>query len=86
MNQLLLGAISIAYFIAALFFVRFWKQTHDRFFLMFSSSFFIESGNRLLMGILPSEGDHDILIYSIRMVSYLLILFAIIDKNRTVKT
>lgn len=81
-NPLLLGAISMTCFVAGMFFIKFWKATRDRFFLFFSFSFLIEGLNRILMGIFPSETDRDLMIYSIRAISYLLILIAIIDKNR----
>ena len=40
MDFMLLGAISMASLIAGLFFLRFWKDTGDRFFLFFAVSFF----------------------------------------------
>jgi hypothetical protein len=39
MDFVLLGAISMASLIAGLFFLRFWKDTGDRFFLFFAVSF-----------------------------------------------
>lgn len=35
-NNILAGAIIMASFTIALFFLRFWKSTHDRFFSFFS--------------------------------------------------
>ncbi|HEX6435777.1 MAG TPA: DUF5985 family protein [Candidatus Binatia bacterium] len=43
MDFMLLGAISMASLIAGLFFLRFWKDTGDRFFLFFAVSFLIEA-------------------------------------------
>lgn len=85
MNLMLLGAIAFASLMAGLFFLRFWKQTKDRFFLFFALSFGIEGVNRIVMGLeLHFQEDHPV-IYVIRFISYLLIMFAILEKNRTKK-
>lgn len=84
MNQLLVGAIAMASLVASLFFLRFWKTTRDRFFLFFSLAFFVEGLNRIALAPVSGSGD-DLLDYSyylLRLLSYGLILFAILDKNR----
>ena len=80
MNAILAGALGMASLVAALFFLRFWRTTRDRFFLFFSLAFFIEGVNRLLIGASVSEDapTH----YIPRLVAYGLILWAILDKNR----
>ena len=42
MNLMLLGAIAVTSLVIALFFLRFWKETGDRFFLFFAISFFVD--------------------------------------------
>lgn len=81
MDLILLGAIAMASLTAGLFFLRFWKDTGDRFFLFFSVSFFVEGLNRfaLAMTVDPNEGRP--LFYFVRFLSFLLILIAIADKN-----
>lgn len=78
----LLGVIVTASATAGAFFLRFWLKTRDPLFLAFSASFLIEAGNRI--GFLwlenPNEGAAGI--YLVRLVSYLLILVAIVNKNR----
>jgi hypothetical protein len=84
MNQILAGAIAMASLIASLFFLRFWKTTRDRFFLFFALAFFVEGVNRIVLAPTAGNGD-DLLDYSfylLRLVSYGLILVAILDKNR----
>ena len=39
LNQLVTGAIVMGYAVAGLFFIRFWRQTRDRLFLIFAVSF-----------------------------------------------
>lgn len=81
MILLLLGATAMGYLAVALFFVRFWNQTRDRFFLFFAASFALEGFNRAATGFFPFSGENDAVVFSIRLVSYLLIALAILDKN-----
>jgi hypothetical protein len=85
MSQMLIGAIALACFTASLFFLKFWKSTKDRFFLFFAVSFAMEGGGRLIMGLTEYSDETEPLLYLIRLLAYMLILFAIIDKNRKVK-
>lgn len=81
MEQMLNGAIAIGWLVAGLFFFRFWRHTHDRFFLYFAASFWIEAANRVALGFTSSD-EHLPVFYGIRVVSYGLILLAIWQKNR----
>lgn len=85
MNSVLLGVIAMACLIAALFFLRFWRKTGDRFFLIFALSFFVEAIGRALLGMLTVSAEHEPLIYLLRLGAYLLIIVAIIDHNRLPK-
>ena len=49
MEAILVGAIAAMSLVAALFFLRYWKSTRDRFFLFFALSFFIEAANRVAL-------------------------------------
>ena len=82
MNSMLLGAIVMASTVIALFFLRYWRSTGDRFFLFFALSFFIDAVNRLILGPVSQTDDSSPFYYIIRLVSYGLILYAIYDKNR----
>ena len=83
MNQMLLGAIGMASFVIGLFFLKFWRKTGDRFFLFFASAFGLEGVNRVVLGLFQGSDEHEPLLYLIRLLSFLLILAAIVDKNRT---
>jgi hypothetical protein len=85
MKMMILGAIIMAAFTISLFFTRFWKNTGDRFFLFFAVAFGIEGLSRLLLGLLNYSSEYEPLIYSMRLVAFLVILVAIIDKNRSKK-
>lgn len=82
MNQMLMGGIAVGWLVAGLFFFRFWRHTHDRFFLYFALSFWIEALNRVALGMLAGSSENDPVFYGIRLISYGLILLAIWQKNR----
>ncbi len=86
MNQLMLGAIAMANLIIGLFFLRFWKKTRDRFFLFFAVAFVLEGINRVLLGLSQGSNENEPIFYLVRLVSYVLILIAIVDKNRINKS
>jgi hypothetical protein len=86
MNLILLGAIAMASLIAGLFFLRFWKDTKDRFFLFFSVSFFVEGLNRFALAMSDNPNEGRPFFYFVRFLSFLLILVAIVDKNLTKDT
>jgi hypothetical protein len=82
MNQLLLGAIAMAYLTISLFFLRFWRKTRDRFFLFFAASFMVEGVNRAVLGLATIPSEAEPFVYIVRLLSFILILIAIWDKNR----
>jgi uncharacterized membrane protein HdeD (DUF308 family) len=82
MNLILLGAIAMASLVAALFFLRFWRQTRDRLFLFFALSFFVEGINRVVLGLVGQPNESQPFFYLVRLFSFVLIVIAILDKNR----
>ena len=78
----MLGAIVACCAIVALFFVRFWRQTRDRFFLLFAASFGLEAADRLGLALIPYAAEDEPVFYLVRLVGYGLILVAIWQKNR----
>ncbi len=88
MTNFLAGAVSMGLFVAGLFFLRFWKNSHDRFFLCFAISFWVEAVNRGLITYASTEAaqpERIPILYLIRLAAFGLILFAIYDKNRSIK-
>jgi len=81
-NTIIAGAIVMASLTIALFFLRFWKSTHDRFFLFFATSFVLEAINRILIQLTIHQDEQQPLFYLIRLVAYGLILIAILQKNK----
>ena len=77
----MLGIIVATSWTAGLFFLKFWRRTHDFLFLAFSIAFTVEGLNRLMFLTVrhPNEGSPSI--YIIRFFSFLLVLYAIVRKN-----
>lgn len=81
-NSFLLGVIAMSSLTAGVFFLRFWRDTRDSLFLAFAVAFLIEAVNRVasLLLVQPNEGTP--WIYIVRLFAFLLILAAIVNKNR----
>ena len=81
MGYLLAGAIAMASLTIALFFLRFWRSSGDRFFLYFALSFAIEGLHRIYAVMQDGGGEDSPLHYLIRLLAYGLIIWAILEKN-----
>lgn len=81
MNYFLLGAITMAAAVCGLIFLRYFIRTRDRFFLWFALAFWIEAFGRVLFLVSPQVTDDSIVGYVLRLVTYGLILVAILQKN-----
>ena len=77
----LLGVIATASVTSGLFFFKFWRRTRDTFFLAFAASFMIEGVNRCAVLLLEKPNEGNAVVYSVRLISLLLILAAILKKN-----
>lgn len=82
MYLFLSGCLMFAFFIAATFFARFWRRTGDRFFLIFTGAWLLLGVERLVLGMLDQPEQLNPGIYFIRLAAFLLIIIAIVDKNR----
>lgn len=85
LNSVLLGAIAMASLVAALFFLRFWRQTSDRFFLWFAVAFAIDAASRFVLGLGRVSEESEPFFYIPRLVMFGLIIIAIVLKNRPEK-
>ena len=82
MIDFMLGAIAMASFAAGLVFARFYRRTRDRLFAYFAAAFWIDAFSRVFeVGLRVSEIGTDV-VYAARIVSFALIVVAIVDKNR----
>jgi hypothetical protein len=81
-NQFISGAVFLGFLTSALFFFRFWNKTNDRLFLMFAISFFLMGIERIVVSFVPVRGEFQFYVYGIRLLAFVLLLWAILDKNR----
>jgi hypothetical protein len=82
-SHLLSGAIVAGYAVVALLFLRSWRDTHDRLFAIFSGAFCLLGVQRLALSLSSHPAEERLHLYLIRLAAYLLILYAIVDKNRS---
>jgi len=83
MEDFIMGAIATASAVVALFFLKFWRKTGDRLFGMFAVAFLLLGITRLGLAfsqVTAVEGHT--YWYWVRLAAFVLILIAIIDKNR----
>lgn len=78
----LTGAVILGYVMIGLFFLRFWRQSRERLFSCFAISFFILALERVMLLAAPFEWVHEPQFYCTRLVAFLVIAWAIWDKNR----
>jgi hypothetical protein len=82
MDDFLFGASAVAAAAIALFFVRFWRDTGDRFFALFALAFAIFAANRIALNALDDESEARTIVYLARAAAFGLIVLAIVEKNR----
>jgi hypothetical protein len=63
------------------FFLRFWRDSRDRFFLIFAGAFVFLAAHWAVLATVNVR-EHSPQHYALRLVGFLLIIAAIIDKNR----
>jgi hypothetical protein len=81
MIDFLAGALTLAYSIAALHFVHFWRRTSDRLFLSFALAFTLFALNQLVVWLVGAADERGNYAYVLRVLGFVLILVAIVDKN-----
>ena len=82
MQEFLAGIATCGAWGIAAFFLRFWIDTRDRFFAMFSAAFLILSVNWLLVAVLHPSSESRPFFYLLRLAAFGLIIVAVVDKNR----
>jgi hypothetical protein len=82
LSSVLMGAVAMASLVASLFFLRFWRQTHDSFFLLFSIAFALDAATRAILGVSEVSSEQEPFFYLARLITFGLIIVAIIQKNR----
>jgi hypothetical protein len=81
LGSFLAGAVTVGYLVGALFFVRFWRKSGERLFLMFAIAFSLLALNQFLAFALDVISEPYSFVYGIRVLAFLLIIIAIVEKN-----
>ncbi len=82
MRQLLHGAIAMGGFSAGLFFLRFYRDRRDALFAYFGAAFWLIAASNATLGLSDAEAETRVYVYLLRLLAFLLIIVAIIGKNR----
>jgi len=85
-NYFMTGGNAMACLIISFFFWRYYQKVFDRFFLYFSLAFLAFALERMTIVIGQIQSEYFAAVYSIRLAGFILIILAILDKNRKVKT
>jgi peptidoglycan/LPS O-acetylase OafA/YrhL len=85
MIEFLSGAITMGFIVAAVFFLRFWRRTRDRFFFAFAVAFLLLALNQALAQWLGAADERVMYTYLLRVLGFVIILAAIVDKNMAPK-
>ena len=81
MTEFLSGGSMVAALTIAYLFFRFWRRTADRFFVLFALAFVVFGVSRLALTVL-GDNENAVFVYASRAAAFLLIIAAIVDKNR----
>jgi hypothetical protein len=75
------GAITMGFALAALFFLRFWRDTRDSLFVGFSIAFLLLGAAQAILTLADIPLEERSWVYLIRLAAFVLILAAVIRKN-----
>ena len=76
------GAIALGFFAIGLFFLSFWRRTHDRLFARFAAAFFLLAIERIILVLVSPEYEFRPYLYFVRLAAFLTIIAAIVARNR----
>jgi hypothetical protein len=82
LSPLASGMLVGGYAVEGRFFLRVWRDTRGRLFGIFAGAFWLLALQRALLALMDHSPSDRVWLYGIRVTAFLLILFAIIDKNR----
>lgn len=76
-------AIAAGSLVIALYFLRFWRRSDDRLFAFFSAAFGLMALNGVALGLTDPGDEIRVYLYTLRLAAFVLIILAILDKNRS---
>lgn len=76
------GISMLGAWVAGVYFFRFWIKSRERLFFLFGIAFWLMSLERVVLTIGSPWGEEYAYVYSIRLIAFLIIIAAVVDKNR----
>lgn len=82
MNSFIWGATAMGCWAVGLIFFRSWRFSEDRFFALFGAAFWILALHWVALAAVGAVDETRHYFYAVRLVGFLLVLIAIVEKNR----
>ena len=82
-HTFMLGVLVALSAVVGAFFLKFFRRTHDRLFAAFGIAFWMLGLNWLLLAFIHGDEWRVATLYLIRLAAFVLIIVAILDKNRS---
>lgn len=82
MSQFLWGALAAISLFTGVFFLRFWRTSRDRLFLIFATAFWVFTIHWIGLGLTDAQSETRPYYYWLRLIAFGLIIAGVIDKNR----
>jgi Family of unknown function (DUF5985) len=75
------GLITMGYLVIGGFFLRFWRRTRDRLFMIFGVAFWLLALNYIMFALSGDAAHETGWAFLIRLAAFCLIIFTIVAKN-----
>lgn len=69
-------------FVIGVRFLKYWRLSHDPFFVWFAAAFWVFGAGQVIRTLDIAQSEHAHLVFLPRLAGYLMILLAILNKNR----
>ena len=76
------GGLGMLYAVIGLFFLKFRSRTGDRLFTLFATAFLLLAAQRFALTIAREWAESLVWLYGLRLLAFVMIIVAIVDKNR----
>ena len=76
------GMVSAGFLVSGLFFLRFWRKTHDSLFMSFALAFWLLGLGQALVALTDIPVEERSWLFLLRLAAFSLILISIWLKNR----
>jgi hypothetical protein len=80
------GAVAFGFLLCGLFFLRFWHRTRDGLFLSFCVAFVLLGLGQAVLTLADIPTEERSPLFLIRLLAFLIIIAAIVRKNRAART